>query len=241
MIVLGLIVKRKLQLFEDSNGVWRCGGRLENADIPYNTKHPILLPGNHHYTTLLVRRSHERVFHNGTKETLTEIRAKYWIVKGRSVVKRIIHQCVICRKAEGCNYSIPEPPPLPKFRVTEEPPFTCTGVDFAGPLFVKRGPECPECKVWLCLYTCCVTRAIHLDLLISMSLEHFFRSFRRFVSRRGLPKRVVSDNAKTFKGAATIFKEIMKQRDASYYLEGSKIQWTFNVERAPWWGGVRSI
>ena len=68
-----------------------------------------------------------------------------------------------------------------------------------------------------------------------MSLEHFFRSFRRFVSRRGLPKRVVSDNTKTFKGAATIFKEIMKQRDD---LEGSKIQWTFNVERAPWWGGV---
>jgi hypothetical protein len=40
------------------------------------------------------------------------------------------------------------------------------------------------------------------------------------------------------KGAAKIFEEIMGHHDVSHYLEGSKIQWTFNVERAPWWVGV---
>lgn len=82
---------------------------------------------------------------------------------------------------------------------------------------------------------CCVTRAIHL---VHMSIEYFFRSFRRFVLRRGLPRRVLSDNAKTFKSAARIFREIMSHKDANYYLEGAKIKWSFNIEKTPWWGGV---
>ena len=93
-------------------------------------------------------------------------------------------------------------------------------------------------KVWVCVYTCCVTRAIHLDILSNMSLEFFIRSFKRFVARRGLPRQVVSDNAKTFKAAARLFKKIMRHEEASRYLEENKIQWTFNVEKAPWWGGV---
>lgn len=218
--------KRQLQLFVDSEGIWRCGGRLENANIPYHTKHPVLLPGNHPYTTLLIQRSHECVFHNGTKETLTEIRAKYWVVKGRSIVKKIINQCMVCRKAEGRHYGAPDPPPLPVFRVSEEPPFTYIGVDFAGPLFIKKGIESTENKVWLCLYMCCVTRVVYLDLLTNMSVEYFFRSFRRFVSRRGLPRRVVSDNAKTFKGAAKIFEEIMSHHDQSLFR---RIQDTMDI------------
>ena len=70
--------KKQLRLFIDPEGVWRCGGRLSNADVPYTTRHPILLPRDHPLTELLVLKAHARVFHNGIKETLTEIRAKYW-------------------------------------------------------------------------------------------------------------------------------------------------------------------
>ena len=59
--------KHQLQLFQDGEGVWRCGGRLSNADIPYNTKHPVLLPNKHHFTDLVIQRAHARVFHNGVK------------------------------------------------------------------------------------------------------------------------------------------------------------------------------
>ena len=159
-------------------------------------------------------------------------------MRGRSTVKRIVDRCVICKKTEGRPYDAPGPPPLPTFRVTEEPAFTFTGVDFAGPLYVRSSEWDVGGKVWICIYTCCVTRAIHLDILCNMSLEFFLRSFRRFVARRGLPRRVVSDNGKTFKGAARVFKEIMKHKEASHYLEENVIRWTFNVERAPWWGGV---
>ena len=118
---------------------WRCGGRFSNADVPYGVKHPILLPKDHHFTLLVVRQAHVRVLHNGVKDTLNEVRSKFWIVKGRSFVKKVIHQCVTCKRFEGRPCLGPPPPPLPRFRVAEDPPFTHTGVDFARPLFIRMG------------------------------------------------------------------------------------------------------
>ena len=165
--------KKQFNLFLEPTGVWRCGGRLSNADISYSTKHPSLLPKGHHLTTLIVRRAHERVFHNGVKETLTEIRSRYWIVKGRSFVRMILRQCTICRKFEGRPYLTPPPPPLPKFRVTERPPFTSTGVDFAGPFYVKSSGVIKNSKAWICLYTCCLVQAIHLEIVPNMTTSYF--------------------------------------------------------------------
>ena len=105
--------KKQFGLFLDEAGIWRCGGRLGNADIPYGTKHPIFLSKHHLLTTLIVRNAHERVMHNGVKDTLTEIRSKFWIVRRRSFVKSIIHSCVLCRRFESKLYQNPQPPPLP--------------------------------------------------------------------------------------------------------------------------------
>ena len=86
--------KKQLGLFLDEANVWRCGGQLANADIPYSTNHPVLLSRRHYLISLIVMRAHERVQHNGVKETLTEIRAKYSIIKGRSLVIKIHHSSV---------------------------------------------------------------------------------------------------------------------------------------------------
>ena len=185
----------------------------------------------------MIRRAHNRVFHNGVRETLTEVRASYWIIRGRAVIKQFISHCVVCKRYEGKHYSVPGPPPLPAFRVQEAPPFSTVGVDFAGPLFVsEKGGY--EGKVWVCLFTCCITRAVHLDVVTNMSSEYFIRCFRRFSARRGLPSRIISDNAKTFKSTAKVLKEIMNHPDVHRYLENARVEWKFNVEKAPWWGGV---
>ena len=94
-------LKGQFGLFLDKDGVWRCGGRLSKAEIPYDVRHPILLPRQHHLATLVVRCAHFRILHNGVKETLTEVRSKFWIVKGRAFVRKCIHQCVVCKKLEG--------------------------------------------------------------------------------------------------------------------------------------------
>lgn len=99
--------KRQFTLFLDPHGVWRCGGRLAEADVSYSSKHPVLLNRDHPLTTLIIWNAHERVGHNGVRDTLTEIRSRYWILKGRSVVRSIITRCVLCRRFEGKAFTAP--------------------------------------------------------------------------------------------------------------------------------------
>ncbi len=155
-------------LFKDDKQIWRCGGRLQNASLPFSARHPILLNKRHHLTSLIVHSAHKRVQHNGVKETLTEIRAKYWIIGGRSLVKSLIHRCFTCRRFEGRPLNAPPALPLPTFRVTETPPFAYTALDFAGSMYIRSKKESNGNKVWICLFTCCVTRAIHLELVLDM-------------------------------------------------------------------------
>lgn len=238
--------QREFTLFRDKQGLWRCGGRLTNADLPYDTMHPVLLPRKHYLTTLIVQDAHGKVGHDGVKETLTEVRRKFWIVKGRSLVKSLIHKCVLCRRFEGASFRAPQPPPLPTFRVKEEPPFSYTGVDFAGPLHVRSFGMTTSEKVWICLFTCLVTRAVHLDVVTDLSTETFIRCLKRFAARRGFPHKFLSDNGKTFKAAARFIKTVFKEDIVQNHLSSRGVDWVFNIEKAPWWGGafermVRSV
>jgi hypothetical protein len=194
-----------------------------------------MLDRNHRVTRLIIEECHERVHHNGVKETLTEIRSKFWIVKGMQLIRKIIHSCVPCRRLEGKPYNPADTPPLPKSRIVEDPPFTCTGIDFAGPLYVKNEDKSSleMAKTWICLYTCGVTRAVHLELVREMSTEAFLRSFKRFTARRGVPAKVISDNAKTFISAAKKLCALLDLPEVKCYLSSKKIQWCFNIEKLP--------
>lgn len=111
--------ERQLSIFEDDDGVLRCCGRIENAaNQLYSTKHPVILPGNHHLTTLYVHQAHARVLHNGVRETLGELRPQFWVIKGRSVVKKYCTTvtCVGNIKV-GRSCHIPPPPSLLAFRI----------------------------------------------------------------------------------------------------------------------------
>ena len=154
-----------------------------------------------------------------------------------------------CKKTEGKHYAVPPTAPLPQFRVEENPAFTNTGIDFAGPLFVRSGENEEQSnmqKVYLALFTCGSTRAVHLEVVPNLSTETFIRSFRRFICRRGIPRLVVSDNAKTFKTAARVLSSVFELPEVQRYLLNLKVKWRFNLERAPWWGGfferlIRSV
>jgi len=224
--------EKQLSLSEDESEILRCRGRIDNANLPYSTKYPVILPGDHHLTMLYVLQAHDRVLHNGVKETLTELRSRFWVIRGRSVVKKILHDCYTCKRHEGKSSHIPPPPPLPAFRVEEAPSFTNTGVDFAGPLYVKQ-PEGNQMKVWIVLYTCCVTRAVHLDLVCDMSAPTFIRSFsaleevyylRQWQGLSGCPAKVI--------------KEVVTNPGVQEYFDKLGIDWRFNIPKAPWWGGL---
>ena len=237
--------EKQLGLYKDEQGLVRCKGRLNNSDLNVETRNPILLPRDHPLTTLVIRQCHANVLHNGVKETLLELRSRFWVVKGRQLTKKILHSCVTCRRIEGISYGKPETGQMPEFRVKGSHAFSSVGVDFAGPLYVKNQSNSLD-KVYLTIFTCATTRAIHLELVSDLSTDSFLLCLKRFVNRRGTPNIIVSDNAKTFKSASKTLTRLFKSNSVNNYLINRKITWKFNLAKAPWWGGfyerlIRSV
>ena len=160
-------------------------------------------------TELIVRDCHGRVFHSFVKSTLAELRTRFWVTKERQFVKKILHSCILCRKLEGKSYRPPPTTQLPHFRVKESDPFANVGIDFADLLYVtvKKGAMK---KKYICLFPCCVTRALHLELVQDLSVPTFLNCLRRFRARRGTPDIIKSDNAKTFKSTASFLKKLQE-------------------------------
>ena len=140
-----------------------------------------------------IRNAHERHLHSGANATITYIRQKFWIPAIRQAVNSVVRSCVSCR-VNGKPYRAPDPPPLPKVKVEESQPFSVTGIDFTGALLIRQSSG-NEGKAYICLFTCATTRAVHLEVVTSMSEESFLQAFRRFASRKSLPKLIISDNA----------------------------------------------
>jgi len=175
-------------------------------------------------------RAHEKACHVGVQGLLSLLRERFWILKGRKTIRGILTKCVACRR-HGARHISTIPPVLPEPRVRDAAVFETTGVDMAGPLFLK---DCR--KVWVCLYTCAVYRAVHLELTSSLSTESFLQTFRRFVARRGRPAIIYSDNGTNFMGTDRAFRQL----DWEKIIKNSaieRIDWRFNPPTAAWWGG----
>ncbi|GFU02373.1 integrase catalytic domain-containing protein [Trichonephila clavipes] len=151
----------------------------------------------------------------GVSATLTQLRKKYWIPKGRQLVKTMIRICLVCKKysAKPADQLSGQ---LPRDRITQSPPFQIVGIDFT------------------------VTRAVHLELVSDMSTKCFLLALRRFLARRGNCKVIYSDNARTFKASErelAYFANILKDSEFQNFVADKGIHWKFILERAPWWGG----
>ena len=222
----------QLSPFVGQGGLLQVKGRLQLSNLVFEEKHPIILP-DCYLVRLLLKFQHLLLKHAGVGTMITSLRARYWIVRLRSIAKTVKRECVSCKKhdVQACNQPSG---PLPKLRIQQAPLFTVTGLDYAGPLFCI---DHPKKKLYILLFTCAVVRAVYLELTVSLSLSDFVLALRRFAARLGLPKFLFSDNAKTFTSAHFRLKE---------YFGHLSPQWNFIVPRSPWWGGwwerlIRSV
>ncbi|XP_054752108.2 uncharacterized protein LOC129257739 [Lytechinus pictus] len=221
------------------DGILRVGGRISNAPIDFEAKHPIILPSSHHVTTLLILHYHLIVGHSGAGLTWSSLREKYWIIKGGATVRKVIGKCFDCRKrnAPRLQQMMSE---LPAERVTpEKPPFTYVGVDYFGPLYVKQGRS--QVKRYGCIFTCLTIRAVHIEIARSLDTDAFINALRRFISRRGTPEKIFSDNGTNFRGAEKELRENLEkvnQREVENILHQKGIEWSFNPPTASHMGGV---
>ena len=232
----------RLDPFLDHSNLVRIGGRIKQASVSQDVKHPIVLPGQGHVGKLLARHYHERALHQGKGITLNEIRAfGYWIIGGGSVVSKLVHECVTCRmrRAKVQEQKMAD---LPADRLTPTLPFTYCAVDYFGPWYLKEGRK--ELKRYGVLFTCLVTRAIHLEGANSLETDSYINALRRFICRLGPVRQMRSDNGSNFIGARRELKEAlaeMEQNQVKQEMLKESCDWfelKLNVPTASHMGGI---
>lgn len=232
------IVKLKPMIREDER-ILRVAGRIAQAPITYDAKHQMILPQDHHVTCLIIGHFHERLGHCGQEHVLTRLREEFWIVKARTVIKKVLGRCLACKRqlAERMTQEMAD---LPKVRVTPyEPPFTSTGIDYFGPLHVKRGRG--TAKRYGCIFVCMTTRAIHLELAQSLETDAFIMVLRRFLNTRGDVKELRSDNGTNFVGAERELRASIKEwnhKQIEEELQQRDCKWVFHPPGASHMSGV---
>ncbi|UYV75405.1 hypothetical protein LAZ67_13000151 [Cordylochernes scorpioides] len=185
---------------------------------------------SHFLSEQLIRQVHKNLGHTGVLVTLSKLREKYWILRGRKTVSRILRQCVICRRYSAKSGSV-EAAPLPTNRIHLGKPFQVTGIDLFGPLLLRNNT-----KTWVALFTCGVYRAVHMEVIQGLDTPSFLMALRRFISRRGRPLVIYSDNGTNFAKTNKLLSHIDWDQ-MSNYSSAQKIIWKFNPPVSPWWGG----
>lgn len=226
------------------DGFLAVGGRLSNASIPDHAKHPILLSKKCHLTVLLIRHYHLITIHGGPKLIQSLMQQRYWIINARNIIRSIIAKCIACTKSKALTLQ-PLMADLPTSRVTQGRPFLNVGVDFAGPFLYKTGPRrnSPVDKCYLAVFICMATKCVHLEIVSSLSTPAFIATLDRFVSRRGLPSVIHSDNGTNFRGAASYLTEVqhfLKDADQTIasHLRSQEVTWSFIPPSSPNFGGL---
>lgn len=237
---------RKLRPFLDNN-VIRVGGRLDNASLTFEQKHPLLLPKSDHLVNTLIDYYHRKNLHAGPQLLLAILRKKFWILSARKIVRYRVWACNICFRVKP-KPVFPLMANLPAVRVT--PPtkaFLHVGTDYAGPFYItlKRGRGIKSQKAYLCLFVCLATKAIHLELTSDLTTECFIAAFKRFIGRRGHCAVLYSDRGTNFIGAKTQLDEIYSLLESQEYLDGfqrellsNRVEWKFNAPSSPHFGGI---
>ncbi|XP_045457504.1 uncharacterized protein LOC123667707 [Melitaea cinxia] len=85
---------RSLCPFLDQKGILRVSGRIAQSDACYDMKHPIIMPGKHHFTKVLIADGHAKTLHGGPQAMLNLIRTKYWILRAKERVKNILENAL---------------------------------------------------------------------------------------------------------------------------------------------------
>ena len=222
-------VSYQLDLFEDEDGLWRCGGRLAKSNLPYSVVYPYIIPTEHYFATLIVLKSHDNVKHNGVRDTINNLREEFWISKSRNFVKGIINKCLLCQKFEGPCYDYPKLGPLPDSRVNFDFPYLSIGIDYAGSVYVRNIYNTKDndlYKAWIVLITCCSSRCTYLDTVPDCYRHSYVNILKRFISIHGAPKLIISDNGPTFSDEVKTF------------ASSRGITWKSNIQKAPWMGGI---
>ncbi|XP_055714250.1 uncharacterized protein LOC129808497 [Phlebotomus papatasi] len=234
-VTINSAAMKKLHPFLDEERILRVGGRLGHLDDDYNTKYPKILPRSD-LTKLIIREMHLSLLHPGPQLLLAHCRRRYWPIGGRHITRNVVHMCKACfvHKTSRENQIMAD---LPKHRISLVRAFSSVAIDCCGPFFIRTGAESRgrTQRIDIVVFVCTSTKAVHLEIVSSLSSEAFMSSFRRFTSRRGVCKEVFSDNGRNFLGASRELQRLLAEEAQTIQDQtiNQNITWHFQPARSP--------
>ena len=232
--------------FLDSSGLIRIGGRLKAAGLPFSQTHPPVLSKGTGLARCIVTFLHSFHRHPGPTHMMGLLAGRFHIIGARNLIRDVSRKCVTCQR----NYARTEHQQmgqLPPARVKPSSPFSETGVDFAGPVTLRRGHtrKPSYTKAYVALFICLATKAVHLELVEGLSTADFISTLRRFIARRGCPQVIYSDNGTNFVGSNhelqrmyQLITSTKSNEELHPFLTPRRIRWVFIPGRAPHFGGL---
>ena len=225
---------QQLSPFTDESGITRVGGRVDEALVSYDTKHPALLPRDH-WISLLITRHFHQIGHAGVATTVAKIRTRFWIIRAHDLAKSVKFRCVLCREIDE-KTETQFMADLPRTRLEPfTPPFYYTACDVFGPYKVRISRN-TTAKHYGVIFTCMNTRAVHLELAVDYSTMEFMQTLRRFFAIRGQPALMMSDNGSQLVGAERELREMIQgwnRKELKEFSAEKGMKWQFSTPGAP--------
>ena len=239
---------RRLRPRMREDGIVVVGGRISRSEVSYNQRELPLLPADHRLSLLYVRHVHNKG-HLGVSATAGKARERYWIIGVTRLAKSIRYKCVTCKKLDKRTEE-QIMGALPDQRLKPAPAWTYTSLDYFGPFWIRgEVNKRSRGKAYGVIFTCLLTRAVHLDLAADYSTPGFLQVFSRFTALRGYPSIIFSDPGSQLQGSSRelraviqdIGRDTLQARSASHGLT-----WKFSAPDAPWQNGcseslIRSV
>ncbi|XP_062709928.1 uncharacterized protein LOC134288608 [Aedes albopictus] len=227
------------------DGILCVGGRLHHASITNRRKHPYILDHRHPFAYIVVAHYHLKLLHGGQQLIISTVRERFWPTSVRNLVRKVLHECVPCFRVRP-KIQDQLMADLPPERVTPCPPFQRVGVDYCGPFQVAYPHRRSRpVKIFVAVYICLVTKAVHLELAADLSAQGFIATLKRFSSRRGKPEIIMCDNGRNFVGARRQLDELRRlfinqqfQSDVVREANEEQIEFRFIPARSPNFGGL---
>ncbi|KAG7300640.1 hypothetical protein JYU34_014941 [Plutella xylostella] len=230
----------KLTPYLDDDGLLRVEGRIDKVTgVSTSTTRPAILDGKHRVAQLLVEHEHRRALHGAHEHVVNELRQRYWVVKLRSAVRAAAARCPLCRRRRAAP-AAQRMGPLPAARLQHHRrPFSCTGIDYFGPMEITVGRK--RQKVYGVLFTCLTIRAIHIELAESLTTDSTIMALRRMIGRRSTPSVIWSDNGTNLRGCDAELRQSIRELNTEKLREDGLsrgIEWRFIPPGAPEMGGA---
>ena len=92
-------------------------------------------------------------------------------------------------------------------------------------------------KLYICLFVCATTRAVHLEVVDNLSANSFILCLQRLSAAKGIPSVILSDNHRTFISGEKFLLDLQEDDIVHEFLQDHHIQWRHETPLSLWMGG----